>query len=81
MFPLLVTLAEKARSAEAHRRHADHLEHSFLRDRTRRLHQKCRQHIGAHEQTAAKTELVDAEKRDLELSKDAIDRELFASLP
>jgi hypothetical protein len=45
------------------------------------MDKKRSQHEGAHKQPGAKTELVDTEERALELSKDAIDRELFAGLP
>ena len=36
-------------------------------------------HEKAHSQPGAKTELVDVEERALEMIKDAIDRDLFAS--
>ena len=77
---MLVALAQKARSAQAHRTQVDHLDHPFLHDRTGRLQKKRRQHEGAHDEAAAKTELVDAEERGLELSNDALDREFFAGL-
>ena len=78
---MLVTLAQKARSAQSHRTQVDHLDHPFLHDRTGRLQKKRRQHEGGHDQPAGKTELVDTEERALELSNDAIDRDLLGGLP
>ena len=46
-----------------------------------RMEKKRHQREETHGQPGAKTELVDAEERALELSKDAIDRELFAGSP
>jgi hypothetical protein len=79
-FPLLITLAQKARRAEAHGRLVDHLDYSFLDDRTGRLDKRRRDHEANHDERAGKTELIDAEERALKLSDHAFDRDFLAGL-
>ncbi|HEV2805934.1 MAG TPA: hypothetical protein VGW57_13505 [Chthoniobacterales bacterium] len=77
-FPLLITLAQKARGAQAHGRLVDHLDYSFLDDRTGRLDKKRRDHEADHDERAGKTELIDTEERALKLSDHALDRDFLA---
>jgi hypothetical protein len=46
-----------------------------------RVQKKLQQHEKARDQPGAKTELVDADERGLEMIKDAVGRELFADSP
>src|ERR1044071_10218984 len=80
-FPLPVTFAQKARSADVEQSQIVHLDYSFLSARMGRIQEEGHQHEKTHSEPSAKTELIDVKERALEMIEDVIDRELFAVLP